>query len=112
MSFSALRRYSARCRRSSPAMLFISRRGARFRSAKRESPHQRTESSPLQGSDGGYEPGSTFFSEAGAEADPADLVLETKAVPFARLASATKSQIIYITSGQASNQNAVVGVLS
>lgn len=93
-------------------MLFVSRRGARFRPAERESPRQRTESPPLQGSDGGYEPGSTFFSEARVEADPADLVLETKAVPSARLGSAAKSQIIYTTSGQGSNQNAVAGVLS
>src|SRR6476660_6256507 len=106
MSFSALRRYSARCGRSSPAVLFVSRRGAPFRSAKRQSPHQRTESSPLQSSNGSHEPGSTFLPEACAEADPADLVLETQAVPFARLGSAAKSQTIYTTSGEGSNQNA------
>ena len=53
-----------------------------------------------------------FFQKHASEADPAGLVLETKAVPSARLGSAAKSQIIYTASGQGSNPNAVAGLLS
>src|SRR4029077_7027504 len=98
MSFSALRRYSARRRGRTAALFFVPRRGARFRPPQSEPARQRTANSPLQSSDGGYESGSTFTSEAHVRAAPTGLVLETEAVPVARLGSAAKSQIIHTAS--------------
>src|SRR5207253_7890636 len=112
MSFSALRRYSARRQGSTAALFFVPRRGARFRSPQSEPARQRTENSPVQSSDGGYESGSTFSSEAHVRAGPAGLVLETKAVPSARLGSAAKSQIIHTASDKGSDPNAIAGLLS
>src|SRR5437879_5575768 len=112
MSFSALRRYPARRRGSTAALFFIPRRGARFRPLQSEPARQRTANSSLQSSDRGYESGSTFSSEAHVRAGPAGLVLETKAVPSARLGSAAKSQIIHTASDKGSDPNAIAGLLS
>src|SRR5437016_14428128 len=71
MSFSALRRHSARRQSSTAAVFFVSRRGARFRPPQSEPARQRAENSPLQSADGGYESSSTFSSEAHVRAHPA-----------------------------------------
>src|SRR5437868_9158916 len=97
MSIFPLRRYSARRQDNIAALFFIPWRGVRFRPSQPEPARQRTENCPLQSSDGGYKSGSTFSSEARFRA-PAGLVLETKGLPFARLGSAAKSQIIHTAS--------------
>src|SRR5437763_8924670 len=110
MSFSALRRYSARRESSTAALFFVPRRDARFHPPQSAPARQRTENSSLQNSDGGDELGQAFSSEAHVRAGPAGVVLETKAVPSARLGSAAKSQIIHTASDYGSAPNAIAGL--